>query len=136
MNIDYDALREDCDSELARGYAQEIQVLREAMRDEEIARFTLRFVWAICDYCEGEGGHSHRFGSYSADEWNELDDDFQEGYLSGRYDSSCEACGGSGKVRELDEDCLTDEARAYLAEYREYVYSNAMERYYERRMGC
>lgn len=136
MNIDYDALREDYESEISCASADEVCVLVDAIKDGAIARFVLRFVWAICEYCHGDGTHSRRFGSFSADEWNELDGEFREGYLSGRFDRSCEVCNGSGKVRELDEDCLTDEARAYLERYRDAAYSDAMLRYHEQRMGC
>ena len=136
MNIDYDGLRDRYASDLACAEAEEARVLVSAMEDGEIARFALRFVWAICDYCHGDGGHSRRFGAYSADEWDELDEEFQEDYLSGRFDEPCEVCHGSGKVRELDEDCLTDEARTYLDEYRQNAYDSAMCSYYERLAGC
>ena len=93
------------------------EIIRQAIADEEIVGCSLREDWAICDLCRGSGGHSNRFGAYSADEWNEHDDEFRENYMSGRYDERCDDCNGSGKVLVLDEDALSDEARQYLYDY-------------------
>jgi hypothetical protein len=92
-------------------------IIRQAIADEEIASCSIREEWVICDLCRGSGGHSNRFGAYSADEWNEQDDDFRQNYLSGRYDEPCGDCGASGKVLVLDEDALSDEALKYLQDY-------------------
>lgn len=58
--------------------------------------------WIICPGCDGEGrcvnpaidGH----GLTSADFAD--DPDFADDYFNGRYDESCRACAGTGKVRE------------------------------------
>jgi len=112
------------------------EVIRQAIADEEIGRCPVQEDWVICDLCRGNGGHSSRFGAYSADEWNEQDDDFRENYLSGRYDEPCGDCDGTGKYLVLNEEELSDEAREYLdrymrAEYQDYSVSRA-----ERLAGC
>lgn len=112
------------------------EIIREAISDERIERCPVREDWVICSLCRGSGGHSNRFGAYSADEWNEHDDDFRENYLSGAYDAHCEDCDGTGKVLMLDEDELSDEAREYLNDYLQDEYdTHAMERA-ERMAGC
>jgi hypothetical protein len=93
------------------------EIIRQAIADEEIGRCSIHEEWAICDLCRGSGGHSNRFGAYSADEWNEQDDEFRENYISGLYDERCDDCNGSGKILVLDEDALSDEARQYLYDY-------------------
>ena len=92
-------------------------IIRQAIADEEIERCSVIEEWVICDLCRGSGGHSNRFGAYSADEWNEQDDDFRENYLSGRYDEPCGDCAGTGKYLILNEDALSDEALKYLQDY-------------------
>lgn len=136
MYLDYDSIRDGYASDRACSYAREAGMLARAIEAGEIASFALRIVWVICDRCHGDGGHSHRFGSYSADEFDEFDDEFQDGYLSGRFDERCEVCAGSGKVRVIDEESLTDEAAKYLADAREDAYETASMHYAERMMGA
>lgn len=136
MNIDYDALSERLASDLAQNKSREVKYLLEAIRDGEIAPTPIECVWEICDYCNGDGGHSRRFGAYTMDEFEEFDDDFREGYLSGRFDERCEACDGSGKVRVIDEEQLTDEAREWLEFERESSWETASMHYHEMRAGC
>lgn len=60
--------------------------------------------WIICPTCSGDGKHSRNLGSFSADQFNaEFSDDEQEAYFSGAYDSRCDTCNGSGKVRDEEE---------------------------------
>jgi RecJ-like exonuclease len=112
------------------------EVIRFAISDGRIGQCSIREEWAICDLCRGSGGHSNRFGAYSAEEWNEHDDDFREEYLSGSYDARCEDCDGSGKVLVLDESELSDEARQYLCEYLQSEYESYALEQAERRAGC
>lgn len=70
--------------------------------------------WAICDRCRGDGHHGNpAFDGLSADDpfWHDDDPDecFVRDYVAGKYDVFCEACDGSGKVREVDEDAMTPE---------------------------
>jgi hypothetical protein len=112
------------------------EIIRQAISDEQIERCSIREDWVICALCRGTGGHSNRFGSFSADEWNEHDEDFQSSYLSGAYDENCDDCDGTGKVLMLDEDELSDEAREYLHGYLEDEYETAAMYAAERRAGC
>ena len=112
------------------------EIIRQAISDEQIERCSIREEWAICDLCRGSGGHSNRFGAFSADEWNEHDEEFQSSYLSGAYDENCDDCDGSGKVLILDESELSDEARDYLHGYLESEYEDYAAHQAELRAGC
>lgn len=69
--------------------------------------------WAICGRCNGDGGHSHRLGAFTLDEFNQdFDDEEQERYFAGGYDETCEVCGGSGKVRTPANEEEREEAQA------------------------
>ena len=136
MNIDYDGISLARESELNSSERRLISSLIDAMKDGEIPTVNLATVWAICDYCEGEGGHSRRFGAISAEDFAEWDEDSRHSYLSGRYDERCEACSGSGKVRVLNEDILPAEVQEWIDGYRQDAYDSAQATYYERLAGC
>ena len=53
--------------------------------------------WVICPECDGDGHHARAMGEINREEWDEEDFDH---YMAGGYDSACDECGGSGKVRE------------------------------------
>lgn len=60
--------------------------------------------WIICPTCQGEGTSSAHLGAIPAEEFhNEWAPEEQEAYLRGDYDTTCERCGGSGKVRDEPE---------------------------------
>jgi len=111
-------------------------IIRQAIEGEQIQRCTITEDWVICATCRGSGGHSNRFGAFSANEWNEQDDEFRDNYLSGRYDENCDTCDGTGKVLMLNEDELSDEAREYLHDYLEDEYETAAMERAERMAGC
>jgi hypothetical protein len=57
--------------------------------------------WMICPTCNGDGKHSRALGAYSMEEFqNQFDPDEQAAYFAGAYDSTCDPCKGSGKIRE------------------------------------
>lgn len=63
--------------------------------------------WLICTVCDGDGTTVNPAidgNGLSAEDFHE-DPDFAEDYMSGVYDISCRACGGSGKLKQsrLDE---------------------------------
>jgi hypothetical protein len=74
--------------------------------------------WVICACCEGNGTQC-RLGVLSEETRYDWDDEDWANYRNGRYDRACEACKGSGKVREdeqgyqhLDGDGLSTEYRS------------------------
>lgn len=84
-------------------------------RDGEPITVELPAHWAICHTCQGDGKHSRALGSFTSDDWAELDDEWKEDYMAGRFDAICETCKGSGKVLEVDRDmCTTAEQKAAL----------------------
>ena len=97
----------------------------------ELCEVELPTVWQICNVCNGEGRHvnpSIDAGGLTQEDFAE-DPDFLEDYMSGMYDVSCNACGGSGKVKVPDYDKLTDEQREALeAEQRADAEYEAMRR--------
>jgi hypothetical protein len=60
--------------------------------------------WEICGTCRGNGQHSRNLGAFTQDEWDAQGFEFQEEYLAGAYDSTCESCDGTGKVLVADWD--------------------------------
>lgn len=110
--------------------------VRQAISDEQINPCSVREEWVICALCRGSGGHSNRFGAYSAQEWNEHDDEFRDNYISGRYDEHCQDCDGTGKVLMLDESELSDEARDYLNDHLQNEYETYAMEQAERKAGC
>jgi len=70
----------------------------------------LPYKWEICSHCRGEGSSSAYLGAYTSDEWNQMDYEWQEDYIAGRFDHPCEHCEG-GKVRVPDMSRLTPQQR-------------------------
>jgi RecJ-like exonuclease len=60
--------------------------------------------WEICTACRGEGHRALHGIAITQDEWADWDDEDKETYRTGGYDTPCDNCDGSGKVRTLDED--------------------------------
>ena len=111
-------------------------IIRQAIADERIQRCTITEEWVICTVCRGSGGHSNRFGAFSAQEWDEQDDEFQTGYMSGAYDENCDTCDGTGKTFEIVWNQLSREAWDYLYAYLEDEYETAALERAERWAGC
>lgn len=95
--------------------------------------------WEICDNCRGNGTHvnpSIDGHGISTDDECWQDDDFREGYFSGRYDVRCDNCNGSGKVQVPDEArCTPEQLEAVHQAWRERAEYEA-ECAAERRMGA
>lgn len=136
MNVDYDGIMLARESELNESERRLVSVLVEAMRDGEIPTVSLPTRWVICDYCEGNGGHSRRFGAITEEDWHDWDDESRHAYMSGKYDERCDSCNGSGKVLVLEENILPAEVQSYIECYRNGEHESAMERYSERMAGC
>lgn len=104
------------------------EMLREAISEGIIAKCAIVTGWEICPVCEGEGGHSRRFGVMLGSDIQEMGDEFWDTYMSGRFDEPCKECNSTGKVQSLDESRLSAEAQKYIADEREAFYDNqAME---------
>ena len=134
--IDYDGIQYARDNEIHVSEARMLDALQDAMRDDEVPTMSLVYVWVICDYCRGNGGHSNHMGVISNDKWNDWDDDERDDYLCGRYDTNCDKCDGTGKVRELNLADMPSEIGEWIERYRADYYESAQVSYYERLAGC
>jgi hypothetical protein len=79
----------------------------------------------VCSRCEGEGTHLHSdigAHAYTSEEFaQEYDDEEAAEYFKrgGRYDVTCEVCGGLRVVDVIDEEaCKTVQQKADLAAVR------------------
>jgi hypothetical protein len=91
----------------------------------------LPFSWEVCDCCGGSGTHVHRSidaGGLTAEDLREWDEDEREGYFSGRYDVSCEDCGGR-RVTACPTEPSTGSSRAHKAAWAAYCEWDEDERY-------
>lgn len=85
--------------------------------------------WIICGHCQGHGKSSAYLGAFTMDDMHEAGPDFQEEYMAGRYDRTCDACEGSGKVAVADYSRMTKEQRdEYKAQLRADAECRAEER--------
>ena len=95
--------------------------------------------WEICYQCQGEGKHSHHMGDWTGSEWAEEDHDFQEDYMNGAYDKTCQCCKGTGKIQAIDEEgFLQENPDAYheWVEQEQADHDFRCEQEAERRMGA
>ena len=93
--------------------------------------------WQICDTCRGEGRHSLRFGAITAgDRARDWDHDDFDNYMNGAYDVGCDYCNGTGKVREIAEELLSDKCKKLLDDWWDQEIVHRAEMDAERRMGC
>jgi hypothetical protein len=107
---------------------------------------SLPATFVVCPTCEGHGTHLRegiREHAYTREEFEEsFDDEEREEYFrhGGRYDVTCEQCGGKRVVLEVDRDaCVTAEQRSALAAYDAALEDDRQYRAEcesERRMGC
>jgi hypothetical protein len=136
MKLDYDGIQYARESEVNNAQARLVHSLLDAMRDGDIPNVPISFEWVICDYCQGNGGHSRHLGMISQDTWNDWGDESRERYLSGAYDTACTACSNTGKTREIALDTLPSAVVTWIDNYWENVYESASARYHERLAGC
>ena len=104
--------------------------------DGSYREVTVPTKWEICDGCQGEGQSSAYLGAFTASEWAEEDQEFQEDYFAGRYDRACEDCKGSGKVKVIDDERCDPVAREAFYAQEQADADMAAERAAERRFGC
>lgn len=92
--------------------------------------------YVVCDVCDGHGAYVNpnvdAHGITRA-EMDEMGEEFEEDYRSGRYDVVCEECHGTRVVPVPDEGALNAEAfNQHVREHYEYL----AEREAEIRMGA
>jgi hypothetical protein len=96
----------------------------------------------VCTRCDGEGKHTNPAidGNGIGQEEFDQDPDFEEAYRSGRYDITCERCGGKRVELVVDApECKRQGLEKQLKDYYEYRREmRAMDREIEseRRMGA
>lgn len=85
----------------------EVEISWEDDDEGEIVELvTVPIIFDVCEVCQGKGRYvnpaidSH---GITADEWSDWDDEEREGYISGRYDITCEECGGIRVVPVVDK---------------------------------
>lgn len=107
------------------------------IEDNDGNEVTLPTRWAICPECDGHGKSSAYLGAITADDrerdWSE--EEFDE-YLRGGYDRRCDACEGSGKVKEVDWRRLSNAEREVWRAKCEEEAAYRAECRLERMMGC
>ena len=92
----------------------------------------LPYKWAICSTCLGEGTRRMVSEEYVA----EMDSEELQDFFDGKYDTVCDDCGGSGKVKVLDEDrCSPEDLAEYRIQEQDRI-ASAYEAEAERRMGA
>lgn len=83
----------------------------------------------VCPRCEGVGTHltpsigNHAYSREEFDEAFEPGSEEREAYFSrgGRYDVTCEKCGGKNVILVVDEAaCTTPEQKAHLKAYKKH----------------
>lgn len=99
----------------------------------------------VCGTCQGKGTHvnpSIDCNGLTAEDFAE-DPDFREDYFSGRYDQTCNECGGERVVPVINEEGVNDETRALLDKVTkqieddlEFERQSHAERMAEMRMGA
>ena len=68
-----------------------------------------------CKKCRGTGGHSARLGVINTDQ---VDDEWIEDYISGKFDEVCYECNGTGSVKK-HHNYLND---PYVSPYKNQEY--------------
>jgi DnaJ-class molecular chaperone len=84
--------------------------------------------WVVCSACQGSGVTVAHVecdgGGFTSSEWAEQDDDFREGYMSGRYDRPCPTCKGERVVAKADPRRMTPEQKKHWNVWRESLIEN------------
>ena len=93
----------------------------------------------ICPTCIGEGTttrHVEPDGGFSGSEWAEMDYEFRESYIAGRYDRPCPECKGLRVIDDVDEArCAPDVLQRWYDQL-EAEYAHRRDEEAERRAGC
>lgn len=108
--------------------------------EEEENEIKVPCTWEVCSCCGGTGTSTAYLGSWTQDEWNEESYEFQENYLNGVYDRTCQECEGKRVVPSIQNEAyLTEEQKTavdyYYSWLRDEAYDNAVYRAEMRLMG-
>jgi len=104
--------------------------------EEVILQTKLPMRWEICSCCSGNGTHALHAIAITQDEWEDWDYDSREDYFSGKYDTECGECNGSGKVSAVDFEYLPTIVQEAWEEWENDRYEYLAEIEAERRMGA
>lgn len=98
----------------------------------------LRIAKEVCDVCDGQGTTWHGYAgtAFTASEWELLDGDDRDGYMSGRYDQPCPQCRGNNVVDAVSEEDSETAAYAMFTNIMEGLAADAAVSMMEQRMGC
>jgi len=106
------------------------------VEEEEVEVYV---IYDVCPTCDGIGHYvnpsidSH---GISEDEWcGEWDEDERQGYMSGRYDITCNECNGSRVVPVVDENRNSKELIEKVNNCIDELYCSAREHLHEIEMG-
>jgi DnaJ-class molecular chaperone len=99
--------------------------------DGEEVEYSVPAKLELCSNCNGEGktvDPNIDGNGITSSEWAELcdgDSDFAENYMGGKYDITCEECGGTRVVKVIDEELLTEEQKELVERYYKCEAANA-----------
>ena len=82
---------------------QSIRAYRE-LGDENGNPVNIYVKMEVCPVCRGRGEHSRNLGAFSADEMDEMGDEFRQDYIAGNYNATCDECKGLRVVEVLDRE--------------------------------
>jgi hypothetical protein len=94
----------------------------------------------VCGGCDGHGTHLRaaiREHAYTMEEFRESFDEEEAAeyfHRGGRYDVTCETCGGNRVVLVADEDNLSSDDRELFEQYTQAAEEAARDAYTDRRM--
>lgn len=81
--------------------------------DGVVKEYTVPMMYEICPQCKGHGNRAMGGMAFTSSEFVERFDDADDraAYFSGRYDTLCEVCNGSGKVEMEDITVLPQDVQ-------------------------
>lgn len=109
------------------------------IEDDEGFEIEVPSRFKVCGRCEGRGTHTNPAidgNGITADEMDELGDDFREDYMRGVYDVRCEECHGKQLSLVPDWDAMDDDQKDTVDAWVDAGYAMDAEAAAERRMGC
>lgn len=106
------------------------------MRTIDLDGLTVPATWKICNHCDGEGHHAKNLGAFTSEDLADRGEDWANDYFAGHLDSTCECCGGTGKVLTPDYSKMSKAEREEADAHYEAIAFMDAEAAAERRFGC